>query len=378
MDLVIYLGGVIGVVLVANGMRPPGSASRPFPPAWLPAMLVAELAPLFALGTGAVLVLALLGGVQDSTPGRVGVWLLAATLAGLAWLAIRNRSGARNLAATHDIERSGSLIGRQRPPESVEIVSHEYAPGLTLDLVRLADLREAAPCFVWVHGGGWTGGNPYAAGRTLIYGLAKRGWAVAAIRYPLSPEATHPEHVDGVVAAVRWLQERAPDLALDPVRLALGGASAGAHLSALAALMTSNGDHSTMAPIRGCLALYGIYDFLNRHSTRRNWPVIPRAVMKQPIADTPAYRWASPIEHVHAGAPPFLVVHGSSDSLVRAKESTTFVDALTDRSESTVEYLEVPGAQHAFDAIASARTRAATSRMIDFLERAVSLQKGTG
>jgi dipeptidyl aminopeptidase/acylaminoacyl peptidase len=115
--------------------------------------------------------------------------------------------------------------------------------------------------------------------------------------------------------------------------------------------------------------MYGIFDFLNRNKTRWDWPLIPHTVMKAtPGEDPDRYRLASPIDQVNADAPPFLVIHGANDSLVPSREAEYFVTALRGVSESTVDYVEVPGAQHGFDAIASPRTRAIATRIITFLE----------
>ena len=110
--------------------------------------------------------------------------------------------------------------------------------------------------------------------------------------------------------------------------------------------------------VRGVVSFYGIYDFLNRNRTRDHWPVIPLGVMKSsPSEDLERWREASPLDQVHAGAPPFLVIHGSHDSLVSPAESEQFAAYLTDASDDTVAYVEVPGATHSFDIAPSLRTQ---------------------
>jgi dipeptidyl aminopeptidase/acylaminoacyl peptidase len=116
-----------------------------------------------------------------------------------------------------------------------------------------------------------------------------------------------------------------------------------------------------------------VFDFFNRNNTRWDWPLIPNQVMKaRPEEDPERYRLASPIDQVGEHAPPFLVVHGSNDSLVPPPEARQFVTALEAVSDNTVEYLEVPGGQHAFDAVASPRTRAVVTRITSFLERVMA------
>ena len=59
-----------------------------------------------------------------------------------------------------------------------------------------------------------------------------------------------------------------------------------------------------------------------------------------------------PLARVHAGAPPFLLVQGTSDNLVSPDESRAFVDKLRTNSSAVVAYAEVPRGQHAFDVVA--------------------------
>jgi acetyl esterase/lipase len=150
------------------------------------------------------------------------------------------------------------------------------------------------------------------------------------------------------------------------MRVAIAGGSSGAHLAALAALRKSE------ASVSAAVVLYGIYDFFNRNKTRVDWPLIPRNVMKSTPDRAPElYRAASPIDQVHADAPPFLVVHGTHDSLVPIGESRYFAAALREAG-AQVEMIEVAGAQHAFDALGGVRTRALAALTESFLNRAVS------
>jgi dipeptidyl aminopeptidase/acylaminoacyl peptidase len=54
---------------------------------------------------------------------------------------------------------------------------------------------------------------------------------------------------------------------------------------------------------------------------------------------------ASPIAHVHAAAPPFLLLHGDADRFVPVQQSQQLYDALRNAcGEATLEI--VPGADH--------------------------------
>src|SRR5206468_3430781 len=85
--------------------------------------------------------------------------------------------------------------------------------------------------------------------------------------------------------------------------------------------------------------------------------LLERYVMKARLTDAPdRFEQASPIAHLGPHAPPFLVVHGARDSLVPVAEARAFVEALRKETRAPVAYIEVPGAQHAFEVFPSVRT----------------------
>jgi dipeptidyl aminopeptidase/acylaminoacyl peptidase len=95
---------------------------------------------------------------------------------------------------------------------------------------------KAVPALVAVHGGGWVQG---VRGAFQYWGpyLAAHGIAVFSISYRLATKSkTFPEAVQDVLAGVQFLRGKAGGFGIDPQRIGLMGASAGAHLASLAAL----------------------------------------------------------------------------------------------------------------------------------------------
>ena len=92
-------------------------------------------------------------------------------------------------------------------------------------------------------------------------------------------------------------------------------------------------------------------------------------VMKVPYAgNEPLFAAASPDQRITASAPPFLVVQGRNDTLVPPQVGRRFAARLAETSTSTVAYLELPRAQHAFDVLLSIRSRHTTLGAVRFLE----------
>ena len=121
------------------------------------------------------------------------------------------------------------------------------------------------------------------------------------------------------------------------------GGSAGGHLAALTAL--SQNDPALPARLRAAptrsvaaaVPFYGVYDFLDRADIRgrSRWC---RSSRKQVFKCTPEenrelWEAACPITRVSAEAPPFLVVHGTHDTLVFVEEAREFVRALREKSQ---------------------------------------------
>jgi acetyl esterase/lipase len=209
-----------------------------------------------------------------------------------------------------------------------------------------------------------------------MHHMAERGWACVSVDYRLSPGATFPDHLVDVKQALRWIRELGSWYGCDPERIVVTGGSAGGHLAALVALTANDpeyqpGFESVDTSVAACIPFYGVFDLADRHGL---WPnralrdLLERQVMKVALERSRhLYDRASPIARIHSGAPPFLVVQGAADTLVPPESARRFVAALRERSRSPVVYVEVPGAQHAFELLPSARTSAVLQGVERFL-----------
>jgi acetyl esterase/lipase len=155
----------------------------------------------------------------------------------------------------------------------------------------------------------------------------------------------------------------------DPRFIVIGGGSAGAHLASLAALTPNAVEYQRDFPevdttLQGCVAFYGVYDFTDRD---RDFPhrafrdvLLERIVMKRRFADAAEeFEKASPRFRLGDHAPPFMILHGSRDTLAPLAGARRFRDELRAVTHAPLVWAELPGAQHAFEVFPSVRAAAA-------------------
>jgi acetyl esterase/lipase len=220
-------------------------------------------------------------------------------------------------------------------------------------------------------------GSKNEQGLPLVTTLAARGWVCVSIDYRLSPRATFPDHLIDVKRAMAWVRTHVHEHGGDPAFVAITGGSAGGHLAALAALTSDDasyqpGFESADTSVAACVPCYGVYDLLDREGTWRHRGLarlMERHVLKTSVAaDARAFQRASPVDRVHPGAPPFLIVHGDADSMVPVAQARLFRKALVAAGATRVGYAEIPGAQHAFDLFHSLRSALVVDGVVRFLE----------
>lgn len=368
--------------LTANALRP-WNTSRTAIPAFAAGWLTGELAPqLLALVATDTAVSAARRRVSPA-----GLVLAAASAGGLAWMTAKALRADVVLAeALADLPEAAAertpLLTLARPfalrDRAVEVIRDvSYTEGgrrARLDIYRgRGAAGSGAPVLVQVHGGAWTIGSKEQQGLLLMNRLAAAGWVCVSVNYRLAPKHRWPTQIIDVKRALAWVHEHIGEYGGDPAFLAITGGSAGGHLAALAALTPDKaewqpGFESAPTRVSACVPFYGVYDMagddpyivgLRRFLGRRVFA---------PGAGPEDYREASPLHHVSADAPDFLVIHGSNDTLVSVRQARAFVEALRERSTATVSYAELPGTQHAFDVFGSIRAHHAVRAAARWLE----------
>ena len=250
-------------------------------------------------------------------------------------------------------------------------------PVQLLDVWRRKDLPvRPAPVLIFVPGGAWVHGGRQLQGYALMSQLAEMGWICLSVQYRVSPHHRWPSHITDVKTAIAWARANVDKFGGDRNFIAVAGCSAGGHLSALAGLTANDPEMQTELPtgsdtsVDAVVGIYGRYDWEDRSTVERDRFVdfLERVVVKRRIDRHPeVFRDASPIARIHPDAPPFLVIHGSSDTVIPVAQARSFVERLRSISRSLVSYVELPGAGHGFDMTDGARTGATSTAIGLFL-----------
>lgn len=394
---VVWLAVSTTSVIASAHARSPGRSARWFPISFLSSWLTMELAGFHILGLilGAIAVI-LLGGW--STP--IGIIALLLNAVSISLLLLHIRDGRRAAAMMKDALRGYVGDGpwprvptrklltpfspkRENTKRTRNIV-YGRAGGQTLKLDVIEPLapteaNERRPALVQIHGGAWVIGDKREQGLPLLYHLAANGWVTFNVNYRLSPAATFPDHLIDIKRAIAWIRENADTYNIDPDFIAVTGGSAGGHICAM--LMLTNNDpryqpgfEDADTSVQAAVPIYAVYDFTDQQKlmglpfrTRLLEPLILKAFFDE---EPEKFHDASPIEILHADAPPTLLIHGEHDVLVPVQSARNFAERMRNVSHQPVFYADLPGAQHAFDVFASHRTVRVVAGIERFLHAA--------
>ena len=196
-------------------------------------------------------------------------------------------------------------------------------------------------CLVSFFGGGWINGTP-----THSIGYAK--WAASQGMVGVAPDYrtrsrfnTTPEDcvADGR-AAVRWVQDHASELGIDPAKVVVSGASAGGHVAAWTAI-TEDVSPSTA-------------------SDPKPSPQPVALILMWPVTDTTASGYGGPKRFANdearaaalsvpgrmpAHMPPTIIFHGTGDKTVKFENSQAFMEKMKSNG-NTCSLTPFPDAPH--------------------------------
>ncbi len=239
----------------------------------------------------------------------------------------------------------------------------------------LAAGHNGTPCIVFVHGGGWKGGDKKSAQQNAAW-LVEHGFAVASINYRLTDVAQWPAQIDDCYEAVRWLREHSEKYGIDPDRIGAFGTSAGAHLAALMGTRRYPGEETVSSRVHAVCDWFGPSELMtmppNNVGEGRTAQDVARSngakLLGATVREVPKLAAdASAIDHVSGDAAAFLIMHGDQDTGVPISQSTRFHRKLLSAGAFS-ELHVVKGGKHGG---ALFRTEDVRKRVLDFFQRSL-------
>jgi len=199
---------------------------------------------------------------------------------------------------------------------------------LKLDLAVPGTGKGPYPVVVCLHGGGWSMGSK-GSFRKYLPQFAALGYAAAAIQYRLAPENQFPAPIEDTHSAIAFLRANAKRWNLDPDRVTILGASAGAHLALLAGF-------DNRSKVNAIIDISAPTDL-------RDWRMGPAAeqtlikttsktsalLVSELLGPTDPVT-ASPVAQVRPGGVPVLIFQWKQDQAVAAQQVERLVAALSE------------------------------------------------
>lgn len=271
------------------------------------------------------------------------LWLwLAGTAAGLAVLAlvvtvsfqISPWPGALLVRYFFDKggQQTSAALEKYVPADIDTIKNQRYRAGdkdAYLDAYFPSDTAAGAqlPTVVWVHGGAWVSGSKDSVANYLKI-VSAHGYTMVSIGYSIAPEKQYPTPVLQVNDALRYIQQNAKHLHIDPNNIALAGDSAGSQIAAQVATIITNpayakqvGISSPMSPkqLKAMVLNCGAYDLTLPNYNGPDGKFLKTVLWAysgtKDFLHDPDLQTASVADYVTANFPPSFITAGNADPL---------------------------------------------------------------
>lgn len=236
---------------------------------------------------------------------------------------------------------------------------------LKLDIQVPTSTSGKKPLVVYLTGGGFVMADRTANLSQRTY-VADQGYVVASIQYRTTKDgATYKDAVADVKSAIRYLRSNADKYSIDPDQVAVWGQSAGGYLAAMTG--ATNGEKSfdvgadldQSSEVQGVVDEFGPADLsklaadYDTAAQKANYAPGNSAAQwvygpgtKKSIADrTSEVAAADPATHITSKTAPFVLFHGSADTLVSPSETLNLQTALRPKGIDSTRYV-LTGAGH--------------------------------
>ena len=214
-------------------------------------------------------------------------------------------------------------------------------------------LQKNAPAMLFFFGGGWNSGSPTHFVK-YCERLSERGMVgiVADYRVKSRQGVQAKTCFEDALDALRYITKNATTLEIDPMRIGVGGGSAGGHLAASlgtihasdpaapkvmalfnpATVLAPIADNFSDAPLGELEKMNALYQAKEEHLRAR--------IGLEPIE-------LSPFHHVASNSPPAIIFHGTNDKTVPYESAKLFASQLR-KNGVFVDLKTYEGAGHRF------------------------------
>ena len=249
----------------------------------------------------------------------------------------------------------------QRPavPVSNNVQRTDYVlpsrPAVSVRVHRPVNATGALPCIYWMHGGGLILGTNQNDDPRFDRWCQAFNCVGVSVEYRLAPESCYPEPLEDCYAGLIWVRDNAASLGVDPARIGVAGASAGAGLAAGLALLARD---RAEVPLAFQALIYPMID---------DRMITPSSAWDDPVWPPAANRfgWRSYLGDLTGDDVPCYAAAARATNLAGLPRCFIAVGALDGFSDEDIDYavrmrhaavpteLHVyPGAPHGFDGLA--------------------------
>ncbi len=234
----------------------------------------------------------------------------------------------------------------------------EDSPKQVLDVYLPTTGDGPYPTILGIHGGGFVARSK-SLYRELGPYFAANGYAFVAMSYRLTTTDSYPAQVEDSFCALAWLHANAEEYGFDPNRVVVTGGSAGGYLASMLGtvddpdiyLKDCPNEYPSGEAVQAAVIFFGLYDFttLDDYPPGSQFGSL-RNFWGADYEDIPAERLEemSPIKQIDGSEPPFIILHGTADTVNPIVMSERFAEAL-EQAGVYVELVLLPDVGHAFD-----------------------------
>ena len=276
---------------------------------------------------------------------------------------------AADLSSLHVLElaKPGEKVEIARAPSLAgEAYARPHTMAMPVPVCRLSDIpflgearkekldlyfpageaRADRAAVVFIHGGGFTGGDKAEyRSASVSADLCRAGYVVVSCNYVLGSKdkpGVWPQNIADCRNAVRWVRAHAKELGVNPDKIGVAGGSAGGYFALMVGLSDDRagpgGDPSAKvsAKVSGIIDMYGVVNF-SKHGKGD----VPGVSAEAQQAYLPTYQ-------ADMRDPPVLILHGTADTTVDIAQSDELAAALV-IAKLRFDYIRVTDAPHTFD-----------------------------